>query len=34
MPPLGKIIKDQIETDMTAEEAEERVQESLRDRLY
>jgi PPOX class probable FMN-dependent enzyme len=34
MPPLGKIIKDQIETDMTAEEAEVRIQESLRDRLY
>lgn len=35
LPPLGKIIRDQVEgASFSAEEAEERIQESLRDRLY
>ena len=34
MPPLGQILKDQIKTDMTAEEAEKAIQESINKRLY
>ena len=34
MPTLGEILKDQIKTDMTAEEAEKAIQESINKRLY
>ena len=33
-PPLGRMLKDQIDTSMTAEEAEENVQYSLENQLY
>ena len=33
-PTLGRMLTDQMETDLTPEEAEERVQDSLRNRLY
>ena len=33
-PTLGQIIKDQTRVQMTAEEAEERIQEGYRTRLY
>ncbi len=34
LPTLGRMLTDQMETDMTEEEAEARVQHSLRNRLY
>ena len=33
-PTLGRMLTDQMETDLTPDEAEERVQDSLRNRLY
>ena len=33
-PTLGRMLTDQIETELTADEAEDRVQDSIRDRLY
>jgi PPOX class probable FMN-dependent enzyme len=33
-PPLGQMLKDQMDTSMSAEEAEEKVQHSIKTRLY
>jgi hypothetical protein len=33
-PTLGRMLTDQMETDLTPDEAEARVQDSLRNRLY